>query len=350
MKDLRKELDNKQIFISKTFTYGDFVNQLFELQNVLCTSLFGENYDKSLRMGDLIYKVKQDAIEKGMTQDEDYYQGIKALKELEKQIAISVSGKKAEDNIDFILKKYVTRDDFVSYRNVYLEADGEGTEIDHLVLTKDGFIILEIKNIKSDVTIDEEGRMFIGNDSSYDQATLIEKMDRKKRMLYNKIKKSLKSKGYCIDVDIDAYVVFNERYRDKKHYINNYSDIRYLRSSNIGRFVQNHHNNFGYSDDEFDILKQCCSELPTDKKQFKTDIDYISVREKVCVLFDKVYGSVEHENPKTVIEEKKHIENKKKSKLLSTNRILGLISTACTVVGAAMLSASIVMTLQEPRR
>ena len=111
MRNLKEEIKKQNIFRSIDFTYEEYVNQLIQLQKTICKFTFNDEYHEQFRIGDAITKVKCYAISKGLNNSEIYYKGMNALKLIEKELAITFSGKKAENHVDNILKKYVTRDD-----------------------------------------------------------------------------------------------------------------------------------------------------------------------------------------------------------------------------------------------
>lgn len=207
---LLEELNNNNIFVDNKFTYYEFVDQIKKFNEIIAQKAFKEEYHPSFGIEDVMLELKKKVIKYDLLNSYEYKYGIKALKDLDKQLRISMAGKKAEDRVNNLLDKYVTRDDYMKLSNVYLYNGYEDSEIDNVILTKNGFILLEVKNIKDDVRISEEGRLFIGKDCSYEQYTFSAKMDRKRNLFKQQIKKALKEKGFHINITLDTYVVFND--------------------------------------------------------------------------------------------------------------------------------------------
>lgn len=345
MRSLKEEIKKQKILKSIDFTYEEYVNQLIQLQKTICQFSFKNEYNEQFRIGDAITKIKCFAISKGLNDSEIYYKGMKSLKLIEKELAITFSGKKAENHVDNILKKYVTRDDFSSYRGIYLNNGSEDTEIDNLILTKNGFLLLEIKNIKSDVQISEEGRLFVDGDCSFEQIPLGEKMNRKRNLFKAEIKKALKRKGVHIDIDLRSLIVFNEP-RGTKYYITNYSNEKWCKSTQLGYIVNEFSNKFPYSTDQLNILKECCEEFETHQKRFAINYDIESTIDDICSLFDFLEAhrnSITDTKVSNKSNAKKSLKSLFKTKLIffpKLNPIACILAT--TLIGTSIISNSFV--------
>ena len=89
-------------------------------------------------------------------------------------------------------------------------SDGvEQTEIDSVVLTKNGFIILEIKNAKEDITLAPDGRILFNNSSCYHDISIGEKMDKKRRLLKKRLEEEFANRGIEKEVKMDSLLVFS---------------------------------------------------------------------------------------------------------------------------------------------
>lgn len=344
MTRLEDEIRYNNIFTSKKFTYEQYVNQLVKLQELICHRVFKKEYHEAFRLDDAISEIRKRAIINNLDNTNAFFNGIAALKLISKQLAISFSGKKAENHVDAILKKYVTREDFVCYRGIYLNDGIEDTEIDNLILTKNGFLLLEIKNIKSDVRISEDGRLFVDGDCSFEQTPLAEKMDRKRRLFKSEIKRLLKEKRVHIDIDLQTRIVFNEP-KNSKFYITNCSNEKWCKSSQLAYIVNDFSNKFPYSDEQYGILKSCCEEFERHQKLFVINYDIDETLNSVCALIDLI----EFEDEKV---------SKKNRDVFSANRplekfpiSLPLLSTVFGLIGISSVGALLASnTLAKSRR
>ena len=92
MKKLSEKIKEKNIFISDEFTYEQYVNQLIQLQVLICQEVFKEKYNIRFRITDAIAKLREHMIEGTIPENEIYYKGVKALQQIEKELAVSFSG------------------------------------------------------------------------------------------------------------------------------------------------------------------------------------------------------------------------------------------------------------------
>lgn len=80
-----------------------------------------------------------------------------------------MSGFKAEKQMSFYLNRAFGNDDYVAVINdLHLEMEGEYAQIDHLVIHRFGFVIIESKSVTSTVCVNKNGewkRIYNGNES-----------------------------------------------------------------------------------------------------------------------------------------------------------------------------------------
>lgn len=104
--------------------------------------------------------------------------------------------------IDFNLKD---SENYVILHDLRLEIDGLTAQIDHLLINKAiGIILLETKNTKAEVTINDDGTMLYeyGKNKSYNQANPLEQSKRHELVLEKILDK------YNMKLNILSYVVF----------------------------------------------------------------------------------------------------------------------------------------------
>lgn len=286
-KTLLEELNENNIFTSDTFTYYEYVDQLTKLQTFITKRVFKESYHSLYGIEDVATELKKKAIEFDVFEDEHYSRCLKAIKTVQKELAISSSGKKAEDRVNKMLSNYVNRKDFVNYPNLYISNDNGNTEIDNVILTRNGIILLEVKNIKSDATISRDGRLFIDNDCSYEKMPLAKKMEYKRNLFKSELKKFLKAKGICIDIMVDSLIVFNNSDL-KKHFINNQSDEAHCTTNELAKIIDDYEEYIPYSLNQFEILNECLSKFSHKKKPFKTNVNFTIIKQNLSYFIDLI--------------------------------------------------------------
>ena len=76
-------------------------------------------------------------------------------KEIDEQIRYAKAGLVGENNIIFELKN--SGMDMIVLHDIYLESDGNGAQIDFLVITKKREYVIECKNLIGNITVNNDG-------------------------------------------------------------------------------------------------------------------------------------------------------------------------------------------------
>lgn len=145
-------LNEQGILTREDYTFIEYVEQLVKFQEATAKLVIGEENAHLVRMTEVVSRCEAIAREKNLYSNPKVSEGIRALKLISKEIAVAMAGNRGEDRVANTFQ-YVTRPDAKFFRNVYITDGVEETEMDSVVLTKNGFIILEIKNAKEDITL-----------------------------------------------------------------------------------------------------------------------------------------------------------------------------------------------------
>ena len=145
---------NSRILNEKELHFDEYVKELMELQNSLTTIALGKGESEFVRLDDAIVRLQNKAWKKGLNKTPEFCKGVKALREINKEIAICMAGMKGENTVAKSLE-YVDRENIHTFKNVYLTDGEHSTEIDNVILTDNGLIVLEVKRTKQNVTITE---------------------------------------------------------------------------------------------------------------------------------------------------------------------------------------------------
>ena len=134
---LAYELTNNILFTDASYTYDEYVTYLLQLQATILKIFFGDTYDSHLRLNDAYSCLKQFMIKYKVINNNAYSIYEKAMKILERELAIALAGKNAENRI------HHNHEEMATYRNVYLEHRKETCEIDEIILTAMPFFSLK---------------------------------------------------------------------------------------------------------------------------------------------------------------------------------------------------------------
>ena len=270
---LIKEVKDSKLLNEKTMHMNDYINELLNFQKKLGMIALDLNGDESVRFDEIATRLKMKARDKGVNGNPDFIKAIVSLKEVEKEFSISMSGWRGESSVANALS-YVSRPGVSTYRNLDVTDGIETSELDNVVLTENGIIILEVKRTKKDVTISEEGRLFFGDDQCYEKYPIGQKMERKRRLLKHMLEQELQNRGCNLNISIDSYIVFSVP-RDVRVYINDcYKQEKNCRQGKLKYIVDEYTTSVQYSEEEMKLLEGVLSEMKSRQKGFEIQLDY----------------------------------------------------------------------------
>lgn len=357
---LLAEFDRKGILSRTDYTFTEYVDALCEFQRVAGEMFYGDD-STGIRMTDIIAKMKVMAKEQGISYSSDIYNAIKALQNVDKDIAVMMAGKRGEDRVANMFQ-YVTRPEAKFFRNIYLTDGLEETEADAVILTSNGILVLEIKNAKSDITLSTEGRILFGN-TCYHDISIGEKIGKKVMLLKKRIEKGLDEKGLDAAVNVEGMLVFSTPNGVRIHVTNLYHQVNYCFRSNLFNRVDSFNSGVCYSEMELEALTDVLEEAASVQKRYESNIDLAETRylfAKACEVLGVIPEYEEERSAKESIsiekaeeivatdvnedcankilcfEEEQHLK-RRKNRSLSRNRIL---KAAASVVAIAAIAVS----------
>lgn len=280
-------------FSEESYTKADFLPELLKLQQELVTLTFnGEHAENgNLQIWDVEKHLQKMNDTRGNPADAELKRFIQSSKEICNTIRAEISGHKGEEKVFRLLGNLACPN--VVLHNVELEFDGRRTEIDAIVFTNQAVFIIEIKNSRKDILIDENGNFFrVGNAMSRD-CNIAEKMDVREEML----RMALSTSGVCFP-RIFKIVVFTN------HLIKLDSRYRYLKvlySNYLQSFIENFVSDRMYTDEDINAMVAAVSEakcqeayrmsvdMDTYKKDFATIMALLeSAEDAQCADLDTV--------------------------------------------------------------
>lgn len=332
------EVRNSRLLNEKSMHMNDYIMELVQFQKNIARIAFDTDEVGNEHIDEISARLKMKAREYGVMDSPAFIDGIIALKTVGREISISMSGTKGENSVAKALE-YVSRQNVSTFRNLNVYDEDDASELDNVVLTDNGIIILEVKRTKKDITITEEGRLFFGSDECYEKYPLGQKMERKRRLLYSAIQKELEKSNLNIALNIDSFVVFSIP-QNARVYINDlYKKEKNCRQGKLRYIIDEYDSDIKYSKEEMEILKNILFNMETCQKGFEIKIDYKR-------LFDDILGMVSlfEEKEKTSycyldalkrIRESAQLERKNLKKKVITGLAAG--ATAATVlIGVAI--------------
>lgn len=170
-------------FNKDTYTKSELLPELLKLQKEIVDLTFNSQHAEkgNLRLWDVVEHMKKLNDERNGAADTLLEKFIQSSKSVGNKIAAEISGNYGEQKVFRALENLGCENAVL--RNVELEFDGKRTEIDAIVFTNKAIFIVEIKNSKKNIFIDEQGGFYrIGNCMHYD-GNIAEKMDEREHLL-----------------------------------------------------------------------------------------------------------------------------------------------------------------------
>lgn len=286
------------IFTRDNYTFVEYVDQLMKFQEETAKLVIGAENAHLVRMSEVVSRCEAVAREKNLHFDSKVAEGIRALKLISKEIAIAMAGKSGEDRVANTFQ-YVTRQDAKFYRNVYITNSIEETEMDSVVLTKNGFIILEVKNAKEDITLAPDGRILFNNSSCYHDISIGEKMDKKRRLLRTRLEEEFANRGVNKEVKIDSLLVFSTPSGVRIHIHDQFKQENYCFRGSLFNRIDGFKSNVEYTDKELAAMDEILQQIETEQKRFTITFNPENVKRAFAEAFEAL-TSVTEANEKTV--------------------------------------------------
>ena len=272
VESILSNFEKKNILTRTDYTFVEYVDELLNFQTEVAKLIFNKDDIAGIRMNEVVAKCEAIAREKNLKGCNEVRDGINALKIIEKEISIAMSGKKGEDRVAYTFQ-FVKRPDASFFRNVYINDELEETEIDAIVITKNGAFVIEVKNVKEDITINSNGRILYDNSTCYHDNNIGEKMEKKRRLLKKRIEEEFCKKGIEKGVIVDSILVFSTP-KDVRIVVNDqFREEKYCFNGRIIDKIDNFVSEISYTEEELEILNKILSDLKTNQKRFDIKFD-----------------------------------------------------------------------------
>ncbi len=240
-------------FSKSSYQKTEFLPELFKLQQELVNLTFNGDHAENgnLRLWNVENHFRKMNDERGNVADAELARFTKSSKEICNTIKAECSGN-AEEKIVFRTLENLNCSNGI-LRNVELEFDGRRTEIDTIVFTNRAVSIIEVKNSKKDIFIDENGEFYrIGNSMHYD-GNIADKMNEREALL----RKALERSG-IENIKIFKVVTFTNPHIDVE---NKYRYIKVCVSNYLPTFIENFKSDYWYSDENICTMMEAVTEV-----------------------------------------------------------------------------------------
>lgn len=286
-KEILDNLNEQEILTREDYTFVEYVEQLMKFQEETAKLVIGEEDSHLVRMTEIISRCEAIAREKNLYYDSKVTEGLRALRLISKEIAVAMAGKRGEDRVANTYQ-YVTRPDARFFRNVFVSDGVEQTEIDSVVLTKNGFIILEIKNAKEDITLAPDGRILFNNSSCYHDISIGEKMDKKRRLLKKRLEEEFANRGIEKEVKMDSLLVFSTPKGVRIQVHDQFKQENYCFRGSLFSRIDGFQSTVQYTEEELATMDEILQHIEKEQKRFAPKFNPTDVKRAFAEAYEKL--------------------------------------------------------------
>ncbi len=320
VEELIKKMEDENILLEFK-TFKDYINDLLKFQSIVTKMILAEEYQEGMRLDDALYMLKRKARDKGLYSEPKYYRALDALKKVEKEIRIRMSGYNAEGLVAKTLE-HIEKENAIILRNINLKGENAETEIDALVICESGIILIEIKSVKNDAILDRDGRLVFNGTESYGKKAVAKNIEKKVRILRENLEYELKNRGLNIPISIDSLLVLsvpkNKHIEFKDYY---YKQGWCFRTQLVDE-INGYFGRIFCSANRIKQLAELISEIGENEKSYDVKLDYNNIRRDIAEFLvllsekEKVDETLKLEN-----NFEKSTDNRLNNKVVSINNI-----------------------------
>ena len=337
--------NDKGILNRTDYTFVEYVEELMKFQKESAKLVFNQDDVQDIRMNEVVARFEAMAREKKLSNNQDVFEGINALKLINKEIAVAIAGKSGEDRVANMFQ-YITRPDAFYYRNVYIcnEDDlADETELDAVILTKNGMVILEVKTAKEDITIAPDGRILFNNSSCYHDISIGEKMEKKRRLLKKRVEKEFKNAGINKEVVVDSLLVFSTPKNVRIRVHDQFKQENYCFRGSLFNRIDNFGSDTVYTEAELKSICHILGNIETEQKRFDLKFSPDEIKKnfaKAFVILIHDYDTEKTAESKVLnFSEKKIKQDSHKQKELRDKKFQrALLGSTAVAVCASMIT------------
>ena len=285
VEDFIQKMESSNVLMKRKYTFKEYESELCQFQSIICKMIAGNKYYENMRVEKARDIMLSNASKKGLSNHPAIQNCVQTLEKFQKEIATTVAGARGEEQVSGTLES-LQRPNVKVFHNVYITDGEEETEVDDIVLTDDGIIILEVKETSSDVTLTEDGRMVYENGKCYGRIPLADSMELKRRLLRTCMEKALAEKDLDIPVFVDSFIVFTTNTNQYIQINDNYEREKWCYRTGcykgINVKIEKYRGSADYTADQLTQLGEICSEMEHNVKRFGTSLNYDKIRRSIA--------------------------------------------------------------------
>lgn len=266
-------------FSKDTYTKRELLPELLKLQKELIDLTFNAEHAENgdLRLWDVERHLRKMNDERGHIADDELAKFIQGNKIVCNNISAEFSGNAGEQKVFRALDNLCCQNGVL--HNVELEFDGRRTEIDAIVFTNHAVFIIEIKNSKKNIFIDEDGEFYRTGHSMHYDCNIADKMDEREALL----RKALERVGLDF-LKIFKIVTFTNPRIDVE---NKYHYIKVCASNYLSTFIEKFTSNQWYTYEDICTMTAAVNEVKC-PDEYQMNIDMNDYKNDFATLMAKL--------------------------------------------------------------
>lgn len=328
----------EELFTKKEMTYAEYADELLHFQTAVAESVFGLEDSDGVWLASVISELERVARDKGLTANPEIRDCLKGLRTANKELTVVMAGKAGEESVANMIKYRTARSNFTYYRNLFLENEEKDTELDGVVLTDNGLLVLEVKRTKSDITISSDGRLFYGNESCFKKTPFGEKMEVKRNLLRERLEQEIASRGLDIPVMIDSYLVFSTPKGAFVKITDEYQKEKHCFATVLPHLIDEFHTSVNYTDEQMLVLNDILSGIEVNKKAFAINCDFDKIKQDFAAAMKLLQA--EEKTPEEVAPQKEP-QSTRRSGAVARRIAMAAVIAATGVVGALLVGPAL---------
>lgn len=297
------ELVNKIKSFQKTkYCKADIEAELRALQKELLSLVFDEEHilNANLKIWDAFNQLVAENEEKGGIATELLEILREDCKMFSNAIRAEISGNWGENQV--FQRLTGLKGKYAILRNIELSDDRGRTELDMVVLTEKAQIIVEVKNTKKDVFIDEVGNYYRKGEYQSFDCNIKEKMNYRGELLGSVISEKLQEKGK--EAHIIKLVVFTN-YRMEIR--NKCDELVTCFLSELPYLIDDYNGTFLYTEEDIDDMSEVISSS-AESTEYKYEMDMQKFKEDFARVLVTLENFEEKQEEEKMPEQEENIE------------------------------------------
>ena len=260
-----RALENSGAMMKPYMSKDEMLDGYLKYQKAVLEQLFINQADK-FKLYDAVNYLEIHAAEKGIGENPVIVKAITDLRNISREIATTINGKCGEESVRKALN-YTNRN-IITMPNIHLSDGFDRTEIDQIVITSNGILILEVKHYKKNIVISPSGKI-----ENCDK-TLGEQMNVKRHLLRTKLEQALYNTYSDLPLHIESRVVFSN---PDSNVTDNYKLEKLCYKAHLPHEIENFTSNVKYSNRQMTLIETLITEF-AEEETYPVKYDFNRIR------------------------------------------------------------------------